>query len=266
MRFVPVLALLLAVPLTGCLTVLDDTESGPRTYPWGLEQCRYVIAVVPVAAERLQPLLPEGFTPRRSQPAGTEVLGLPDGELHADAYACDGATALDGGRLDGAMYGSFYVPVEPPQALADPAYPASFVKLDFLSWDLAAQDWLVSQGLPAHPGVAAVLPEGQRLTAFLSMDEGAGPGFTLVGTFGLAEAQVGDLPFLEATPLAGGGLAVWHARLHDATFARGAGVLQVQGPLRDVVGGDSVPVQFSTGTWNLDQADVTFPVAWPVAG
>lgn len=262
--------LALAAAAAGCLGDAP-AEAGPRTYPWGLEECRYAIAVVPLPASTLQPLLPPGFTPRRTLPPEAAALpGAPDAELHADAYQCAGATGLDGGRVQGASYGSFYVPVEAPAGVADPAYPAAFVKLDFLAWDPARAQVLQDGGLPAHRGVAAVVHEGARLTALLAFHEdaqGAGDlgGFSLTGAFGPAEPQEGDLPFLEATPLDGdgGGLAVWHARLHDATFATGTGILRVEGPLRDVVGGEAVPVRFATGTWNLDQADVTFPIPWP---
>ncbi|MHB1261634.1 MAG: hypothetical protein ACYC2H_07940 [Thermoplasmatota archaeon] len=64
--------------------------------------------------------------------------------------------------------------------------------------------------------------------------------------------------------MAGGGLAKWHARLHDATLAEGVGMLTPSpGLASEIAGADQRAVQFLAGTWNLDEATVTFPLAWP---
>jgi hypothetical protein len=251
--------LAVAVLLAGCLGSPGHGDE-PATYRWGLDGCRFVIAVIPVETAVAQRLVPAGFTPRPSSLAA--VPGAPGAEVHADAYDCADGTALDGSRLDDVHYGSFYVPVDPPEELREPGYEAAFVKLDFLAWDPGALRTLRDGGLPAYAGTAIVVGTGNQIDAALSMQGGS--GFRLMGAFGPAASQDGVLPFIEHTPLDGGagGLATWHARLHDASFATGTGVLTVDGPMADVVGA-RVAVQFSTGTWHLDQADLAFPIAWP---
>lgn len=256
MRVVLLVALLAAA---GCLDQAGGQAEDvrPHTLPWGLSDCSYVIAVMPVPSDRLQPLLPEGFTPLPSR------NGLPgDGELHADAYHCAGGVGLDGRPLADVQYGSFYVPVEAPDELREEGYGAYFVKLDFIAPDGEHTDILAEAGLPAHSGRASATQTGATLwSAELAM-ETAG-GFTFEGISGPATAQDGPLPFIEHSPLTSGGLALWHARLHHASFSTGVGALLLNGPMVDVVGSNVVAVTFSAGAWNLDEADVTFPVAWP---
>lgn len=258
-------AVLFAVAMAaGCLDHPAGEAPTTITYQWGLSDCQYVIAVATVPRDRLAPLLPSGFEAR---PARASVpgagLGEDLGELHADAYTCAGGVGLDGRPLREVEYGSFYVPVEPPAALREPGYEAYFVKLDFLAPDALRTPALSEAGLPAHGGEAnAASADGIHWTAFLDMPHVGRFGFE--GVAGPPEAQAAPLPFVEHSPLDAGGLAVWHARLHDATFGAGAGTMTLEGPMAEVAGAPTVPVTFSAGAWNLDEADVTFPVAWPV--
>lgn len=252
--------------LAGCASdasepVTDAVADGPTTHEWGLVDCDFVIVRVPAAPEDLQPLLPPGFTPAVSGEAA--FAGLPTAEFHLDAYECRHGVAFDGSPIAFQKYGSFYVPVVPPEALREPGVDAYFVKLDTLQSDENTRAAFEAAGLPVHEGDAKVEPGIGVWTVELGMG-GAG-GFVLEeGVVGPASDQAAPLPFIEFTPVAGGGLARWHARLHDATFREGLGLFTPSpGLASEVAGPERRPVQFLAGTWNLDEADVTFPIAWP---
>ena len=259
---VVLVALLLTAACAGCLSGPVEVAPAATRYLWGLSDCQYVIAVVTVPADRLAALLPSGFAPR---PGRGSLPGAETGELHADAYTCGGAVGLDGRPLHEVEYGSFYVPVDPPAELREPGYEAYFVKLDFLAPDASRTETLLEAGLPVHGGEAfAKSSDGVHWSAMLYMPQVGRFGFE--GIAGPPEPQGAPLPFVEHSPLAGGGLALWHARLHGATFATGVGTLSLEGPMAEVAGAPQVPVTFSAGTWNLDEADLTFPIAWPASG
>ncbi|MGQ0536277.1 MAG: hypothetical protein ACT4PT_09415 [Methanobacteriota archaeon] len=240
----------------------ESTPDGPTTiasYPWGISDCAYVIAVAQADAAALQERLPTGFAPRRIDAGGLA-------EIHFDAYACAEGQWLDGERLAPLSYGSVYVPVEAPAALREDGYEAYFVKFDFLLPDAGRRDRLEAAGLPARDGEARVSATpagaaGVAVDAALSLVPDV--GFAFRGAAGPPEGQDVPLPFVEYTPLSGGGLARWHARLHDATTSLGTGVLEVRGWPADVLGAPTVPATFATGRWNLDEADVAFPIPWP---
>lgn len=257
-------AAVLAVLLAGCLAPVPaggaPPAASPATYAWGLADCAYVIAIVPVDAGALAAVLPEGFTPL----PGRVALPGRDAELHLEAYRCAEGVDLDGGALADVAYASAYVPVEPPPELREDGYDAYFVKLDFLVPDAPRRTTLAAAGLPARAGSAEVALAPARASAAVAL-EGAG-AWTFEGVAGPEDGQDAPLPFVEHTPVADGrGLARWHARLHDATFASGAGVVTFEGAswMRDVAGADRVPAAFLAGAWNLDEADVAFPIAWP---
>jgi hypothetical protein len=260
-------ALLAVLLLAGCLSATGEEPPsppvGPATHAWGLAECAFVIARVPVAPEAVQPLLPQGFAPLLVAPdAGVGVV--PTAEFHLDAYECRHGIAFDGSPVALPRYGSFYVPVVPPEQLREPGYGAYFVKLDTLQSDDNTRAVFAAAGLPVHEGDAQAGPGlGGLWGAQLAFDEGG--GFVLrAGIVGQPTAQGAPLPFIEFTPLAGGGLARWHARLHDATFYDGVGQLTPSpGLAAEVAGSDQRTVRFLAGTWNLDEADVTAPIAWP---
>lgn len=249
--------LVAAALLAGCTTLAPAPEPTTKTHPWGLDACTFVIANVKVDAARLQARLPAGFSL-----APTEIDALPagpDATLAFDAYRCDEGAGFNGTLRD-LSYGSHYAAVRPPPELAQTGYDAVFVKWDPLIPDTPRRDVLVAAGMAAHDGEANVQISGPQVTASLTFADGG--GFTLTGIVGSANAQEAPLPFMEYTPLAGGtSLARWHARLHDASIGQGAGTVQVLTPwAREVVGNDRAPAQFIAGTWNLDEADVTWPV------
>ncbi|HUR67632.1 MAG TPA: hypothetical protein VM370_00170 [Candidatus Thermoplasmatota archaeon] len=254
----------MALALAGCLAAPAAPASdgvAPRT--WRIDGCAFVIAVVPVDEAALAARLPEGFALAPSRlPA---LPGIPRGAVELDAYQCAGG-AWFGRNATPLAYGSHYAAVAAPDALQQEGYDATFVKWDTLVADDAARASLALAGAPVHDGDALVTIDGARLTASLSFDDGT--GFSLTGALQPPAAQGAPLPFMEFTPLAGGSaLARWHARLHDARIGSGAGVVQLpEGSwVREMVGAPSAPVQLIAGTWNLDEADVAFPVAWPVS-
>lgn len=252
----------LDAPLVGDPPV-DAPVLEPFRFPWGLSDCAFVIAVVPVEPAKLAKVLPPGFaaSPTRLSlvPAG------PTGALELDAYRCRSGVGLDG-PLSPVEYGSYYVAVDPPEQLREAGYHAYFVKFDFLVPDGPRRATLASLGLPARPGSAAVtvasLDAGGPVSA--QLDPGPAGGFRLTGTVAPPEDAGSALPFMEFTPIPGG-LAKWHARLHDARIGSGAGTLEVVPGswAAELVGSPRVPVTFAAGQWNLDQADLTLPIAWP---
>ena len=258
MRAAPVLLAMLA--LAGCAApnLAPPTSAPSPIHPWGITHCAFVIAAVPVDEAKLAARLPKGFTlaPGRlsALPAG------PRAAIELDAYRCASGVAFDGNLTDLA-YGSHYAAVTPPDALKEKGYDAVFVKWDFLAPDAPRRAVFLQAGLPAHAGDATVdISQTGSVQATLTFADGG--GFSVTGMIQPPQPAGAPLPFMEYTPLADGGLARWHARLHDASIGSGAGVVQLAPGswVRDVVGSDSAPATIIAGTWNLDEADVTFRV------
>lgn len=252
--------LLAALLLAGCASLEPPAaEDALQTARWGIEGCAFVIVEVPVDPARLEPLLPEGFAlpadPLSPLPAG------PRARLSFDAYRCATGVAANASMED-VPYGSHYVAAIPPAELAQEGYDAVFVKWDPLVADATLRARLKEAGMEAHDGDARVQIDGAQVTASLAFEEGG--GFTFTGLASGSDPQDAPLPFMEYTPLGEGALARWHARLHDARIASGAGVIQVQTPwAREVIGSDQASATFIAGAWNLDEADVSWPIAWP---
>lgn len=235
----------------------------PATYPWGISDCGFVIVSIPVDEDRLSARLPTGFELRPTAlgnlPAG------PRGTIELDAYTCRSGIGFNG-SIPGVQYGSYYATVIPPGELREPDVRAYFVKWDFLVPDAERRGVFDNAGLPAHDGsgeVSIAGPGGLVAASLVLADAG---GFRFAGTIGPLEPQAAPLPFMEYTPLASGGaLAQWHARLHDARIGEGTGEVELLAGswLVDVVGASRVPATAIAGVWNLDEADVTFPVVWP---
>ncbi len=271
MNRVGLVALLLVFGLAGCASTptadgpapLPPLEAEATTLAWGLSDCSFVIASATVAASAVQGLLPDGFAPapaRSGDPA--------EAEFHMDAYECEGGIDLDGSTREAVLYGSYYIPAVPPDELRVAGVDAYFVKLDTLELDDDRRETLQEAGFPIHGGQGHVTQTGPTWDGFLDLGGAGGSGgFILRGTATDASAPSGELPFVEYTPLAEGGLARWQARLHDSEIVAGSGFVLVTGLPSQVLGSmnpaQPIPVEFIAGTWNLDQANVTFPIAWP---
>jgi hypothetical protein len=214
-----------------------------------------VIVVVPVDANALRAYLPTGFEPRAAE----------DPAIHLDAYVCASGVGFNG-TLEQVEYGSWYVPVDATTALREPGYDAYFVKMDFLVPDEARRLALATAGFPARDGSARVTLEGDDRLVDAVLDLGNDGGFALRGTMGAAVPQARPLPFVEYTPLmTTGTLGRWHARLHDARIGQGTGVLTAKegSSFAGLTGTDPIVVSFIGGAWNLDEADVAWPIVWP---
>lgn len=254
-----VLAILAALVVAGCASPGPEAAGAPEPLPWGIEGCAFVIVAIPVDEAALAGRLPPGFALRPGRlgalPAG------PRASIEVDAYRCTSAR-WGNATLEDASYGSYYAAVTPPEALREEGYDAVFVKWEALVADPATRAQLAASGLAAHGGDAQVSATGNAVTASLAFDDGG--GFRFTGTVGPPQALAEPLPFVEFTPLAEGGLARWHARLHDASIGQGAGVVELPaGWVREIVGAERAPATFIAGTWNLDEADLTLPIAWP---
>ena len=272
MKAAAIITLVFTGAVAGCVEPDRDggsetrpAEAVARTLPWGVSGCAFAIVAIQVDEAELAARLPEAFALR---PGGLPRLpAAPRASLELDVYACASGVGLNG-TVEPIGYGSAYAAVDVPSALREDGYGAYFVKWDFLVPDADRRAVLVAGGLPARAGAAEVaLPSasGGPIEAELTLD-GAW-GFGLTGVVGALEPQGGPLPFMEYTPLADRGLARWHARLHDAEIGTGTGVVTLTPGswVADLAGADTVPATFIAGVWNLDQADVTFPVAWPAA-
>jgi hypothetical protein len=268
-------AVLALASLAGCasppapLPVEEPNAGTPKTttYAWGLSDCEFIIVRAQVPVKTAQALLPPGFAPAPSSLA----VGSGGAEFHMDVYDCAGGIDLDGHKRDDVAYASFYVPVIPPDELREDGYGAYFVKLDTLELDDDRREALLEAGFPIHGGQSHVTPDptGTTWDGFADLRDGTKGtgGFILRGATMAPTEPSGELPFVEYTPLAEGGLARWHARLHDSEIAAGTGTVLVSGFAAEVLGSrnpaEPIPVEFLAGTWNLDEADVTFPIAWP---
>jgi len=261
-RGLPIVALLVA----GCLSA-STPQTGPPTtsaptsvtYPWGITECAFTIVSIPVPADRLASRLPANFR------VGPSTFSRVPSEaaLDLDVYDCKAGVGLNE-TLSGVDYGSFYTGVTPPDELREDGYGAYFVKWDFLVPDAARRNVFRAAGLPSHDGSADVTVTQGVVTASLELADAG--GFRFTGTVGDLQPQAAPLPFMEYTPLAGpASLARWHARLHDARIGEGAGEVElVPGSwVADLAGSTRVPATAIAGVWNLDEADVTFPVPWP---
>lgn len=231
--------------------------AGPWLGSWNALECTAVLVAIPVDADRLQAVLPEGFTPAASPllPLG---LGPGQAEFHLDAYDC----AEDQG--DFPMYGSFYAPVEPPEErrAEAPDLAGHFVKWDTLVPEDAERAPFAAVGLPVHGGQAEVTLDALtgQVQARLHM-AGAG-GFALQGLAPGPEGGEATFSYVEFTPLANGttGLATWwaHAR---ATGRSGAGQVDLEPGtwVADVIGASSAQAQFFAAAWSIESGNVTAP-------
>lgn len=251
----------LVLAAAGCAAPGDGPASDPSAsppMPWGIDRCAFVIAAVPVDPAALAAFVPDGFTLRPGRlsalPAG------PSATIELDAYRCASGRWGDAEIADMA-YGSHYVAVDPPADLREEGYGAYFLKWDVLVADDAARARLAAAGVPAHAGDALVEIDETLGTVRAALGFQGGGGFTLEGAMGSPGPPGGTLPFMEFTPLAGGGIATWHARLHDAEVASGTGVVSLppESWVREIVGAERAPATFIAGVWNVDEADVRTP-------
>lgn len=247
--------LLVALALAGCLaspdpspaTAADDVD----VLPWGLHECRYLVAFLPVRADAVRPHLPEGFEPAPGLVPGASA------SLGVEAFSCAGGMGF-GEDVAPMSYGSTFASVVPPEALAMDV-PFQYVKWDTLVPDDARRALLVARGFPARAG-AVTIEEGALTTATMDMvDVGA---FTIQVAAG-PEGEGGEGAFAEFTPGEGAALARWNATATNVTVASGRGVVTVpEGSIAaDILGASTAPANVNVGTWSFVAGELRLRLA-----
>ncbi|MGQ0536485.1 MAG: hypothetical protein ACT4PT_10475 [Methanobacteriota archaeon] len=261
-------AAVLAAPIVaGCLSA-DDTVSSeaslgvPRILPWGLDSCDFVVAFIPVAADRVADRLPEGF--RALSPA---ELGLPpdmrgDATVSVEAFTCPSGVGLNG-TVEEMTYGSLFITVEPPEELKEPDTEMYFVKYDVLIPDEDRREALAAAGVPARAGTAAftqhhALPGGTIFVGSIAFDDTESYGVN-----GFAPQDAGSFEgfnFVEFTPVPGG-FVTWRSAVDITRDQAGTGYVRVaQGTwLADIVGVERAPASFLSLTGSFVDASITLP-------
>lgn len=260
---VPLLALL--VLAAGCVAPLEGAPGedagigGPAattSLPWELRECRYFIADVSVPAERLQPLLPEGFTvaaapgPLAPVTGGGPYLGI-------EAFSCASGTGLANETVAPIAWASFYTPVEGPAELM-PADHLVFVMWDTLVPDAARRDLLAARGLPVRAGEVAFEDGPGGVTTLTFSLDGLG-AFTLRGGPTTAGSPfAGD--FVEYMEGDDGALAAWRTHYEAETLASGPVVVESPAGswIAEVVGGERVQGRHITGTWSFTNGTISW--------
>lgn len=247
------LALLLVAPAAGCIERLRGLEPDPpvgTVLPWSQSGCTFVVAIVPVAAARLQDRLPPGF--RSLTPAELELPDDPRGDanLGVEAWRCAEAVGHNESvTLNDVAYGALFSFVEPPAELVDNASQYHFVKWDVLVPDRERRDLLMLHGLPAYDG-NATFPRFQPVQDAVAFDV----GLELNGTWTIRGTTVNPEPGFQAfafteytaTPH---GLAKWTTNATAGATTSGAGFLtSTSAFFREVAGSDRAQAYVIAGS------------------
>jgi hypothetical protein len=154
------LAAVLVFSVAGCLTVeptADPTPSTPQTnraalIPWGLEDCTFIVANLPVDTARLQARMPAGWSPRPySTLEGIEI----GSRLGVESFACKQGTGLNG-KINDLAYASIFASVNPPAEYRIQGVDAFFLKWEVLIPDEDRREHLLAAGVPARDGLTSV--------------------------------------------------------------------------------------------------------------
>ena len=258
----PALLALALLVLPGCLSgPAADAPPGaapapgaPGVLPWSLTECAFLVAFVPVKAERLAPHVPGGFT--LSTAGGP--LGAVQGEAYVgvEAFQCASGAGLEG-EVAPLEYGSFFTAVEPPAALRMEA-DALFLKWDVLVPDAPRREALLAEGLPARAGTATLerpLGPAPRILATLTLED--------VGAFrvdGLVQGQgpLAEGAFVEYMAREDGGVALWRAAWETHALERGRAMVTFEpGSWVAEVAGGQAPASFITGSWTFHDGTIT---------
>lgn len=233
--------------------------SGPGVLAWDLLDCSFAYAIAAVPAERIAPLLPEGFAVRSGLPFG---LGPPlpppaptaMANLAFEVNDCASGMGL-AGRVSPMQYAHVWVGTTPPRELREEGVPM-FVGFDFLVPDEDRRALLAAAGLPARAGALEVrdTPTGREVAYDL---EG-------LGAFLLAIHDApGDLPLQNGTvahfvEAADGGLSKWRYDWRTHAFRSGQGTVEVPPGtwLSDLLGGTTAPVRVFHGRWDYTNGTI----------
>lgn len=257
-------ALVLIVVMSGCLSAgptpgpderAARAPSGPvEVVPWGLEECRYVVAFGHVDGQRLVQYLPDGFTPRPSLPV-PGVLG--DTWFGFDVMTCASGRGLDGPVAD-MEYGYLWASADPPAGFLQDGVDASehYAKWDVLVPDAPRREALQQRGVPVLDGSTALAIAGPSVEATLTL---AGQGDFTIHALVTGQADPFNGRFAKISA-ATDGAAAWTAAATSGERGTGQAVLRfpVGSWAADVVAGTELVGQFHTGIWTYEESEIHF--------
>lgn len=239
----------------------DEIEATAQTFPWGLSNCKVVVAVVPVDAAALSEHLPEGFDPVSAE----DAFGLPpdprgEGAIGLETFACDSGVGLNA-TVEGLAYGAVFAPVEAPGDLSLPGADVVFYKWETLVPDDPRRERLSEQGLPVVDGSTDLSGLQQAPTGSHTFDVSLTLGdasFSFTGAAGQANEDFRDgIAFVEFQA-ADDGFAYWASLENAAEGANsGSGTVELAADhwTSEVVG------QGSTQAYMVASTNVTFEQA-----
>ena len=246
--------LLLAPLLSGCLVDqlrgLEPPDPVPTVLPWGLTDCTFVVAVVPIPAARLEGRLPPGFTPLSPAQIGLPADPRGDANVGVEAWKCNGGVGHNESvELNLTDYGAVFSFVQPPEDLVVNGSLFHFVKWDVLVPDAPRRDILAAHGVPAQNGTVEVR-QFRSLTDQNLFDVGLelNGTFTLSGSTAAPQPQFQAFAFTEYTQTPHG-LAVWTTNVTATAVTSGAGPLVIpEGLMLDIVGAERTQAYYLAGT------------------
>lgn len=267
-------AFLVAALLAGCLSPgpAPARDAGlaaavPLVIPWVLDECRYLVGWSEADPAIVQANLPEGFIVESGSP-----LGLPAGDTPAEraivgteVFDCASGTGLDA-ALQPMTYASIWIPVTPPDDLADPDVDLVFYKFDVLVPDAPRREAMRALGLPVGDGAlaweTAAAPTGLAATATL---DGVGEFRFEAVSVRTVQAPTEPTSFMEITPAGENGVdgfALWKATYawDEATLTQARGTLDWPADhwVVDAIGSARAPATFHAGTWSFN-GTITLP-------
>lgn len=258
--------LLLAPLLSGCvvdqLRGLEPPEPVPTVLPWGLSDCTFVVAVVPVPASRLEGRLPPGFTPLTPAEIGLPADPRGNANVGVEAWKCNGGVGHNASAELGLTdYGAVFSFVRPPDDLAVEGSLYHFVKWDVLIPDETRRGILLDHGVPAQNGTVTVhqfRALGEQTLFDVGMELNG--TFSLGGSTAVPDARLRSFAFTEYTQTPHG-LATWQTNATAATVTSGSGPLTLPpGIMQDVVGAGRTQAYYMAGTGGaLSNGTITLP-------
>lgn len=264
------IATLAALLVAGCATPTtslppsnanDPATSTLTVMPFGLNDCWFAVAIVPVNAADLAPYMPDGFVPSEGNAIPPSVGGV-QSFLGLETFDCaDEGLGDTAGRH---AYASVFTGATPPPELANGTIDEYYVKWDTIVANEATRTSLADAGFPGTTGtvslrVDSVGPVG-RLSASVEFEGGG--GFQLEATGSLGAPREG-FEYIEYAPSASGTLAAWHSRTLDRDFVfPGSGVVTVEESswYAELTGLGPIPTSIAFGRWSFEPGNITFPV------
>jgi hypothetical protein len=282
---------LLTVGFSGCLaTSTDETveaasadetvedaglspaavENGADRLPWGLSECEFVMAFVPVPASAVEQRLPDGFSARSPEDVGlppslVDAAGV-DGDalIGVEFEVCERGVGLDGSPVQNMEHATVWTPVYPAEDIGN---AFAIYKFKGAFDHQPSQDLLEKQGIP-DLGFSAgfdVLTQrtGGPFEASLTWEDagtyemrGGGVTDEYVGhAYSLFEC-VGYMPIPGTEEL---GRA--HTYFHGTSLYEATGTVSVpDGSILDELGStEQARAYFLFGIGNYKDSSMTFP-------